>query len=204
MNKEEFLNELRKKLSGLPQEDIEERISFYGEMIDDRVEDGFSEEEAISEIGTVDQVVEQIMSETPLVKLVKEKVRPKRKLKTWEIVLLILGSPVWVPLCIAAIAVAFSAYIVIWAGVVCVYAVDFSFAACAFSGMVDIFVCLQAGNPAGAIFSLGVGLLSAGLAILMFFASVKITRAVIKLTGKMLTGMKASLLGKGAKDDEQE
>ena len=47
MNKEEFLSELRTKLSGLPQEDIEERISFYSEMIDDRMEDGISEEEAV-------------------------------------------------------------------------------------------------------------------------------------------------------------
>ncbi len=33
MNKQEFLTDLRKALSGLPQDDIEERIAFYGEMI---------------------------------------------------------------------------------------------------------------------------------------------------------------------------
>ena len=47
MNKEEFLNSLRKRLKGLPNNEIEERISFYSEMIDDRVEEGMSEEEAI-------------------------------------------------------------------------------------------------------------------------------------------------------------
>ena len=39
MNKEEFLNALRSALAGLPQEDIEERLAFYSESIDDRVED---------------------------------------------------------------------------------------------------------------------------------------------------------------------
>ena len=39
MNKQEFLAELRKRLSGLPQADIEERIVFYSEMIDDRTEE---------------------------------------------------------------------------------------------------------------------------------------------------------------------
>ena len=34
MNKDQFLEELRKKLSGLPQEDIDERVAFYSEMID--------------------------------------------------------------------------------------------------------------------------------------------------------------------------
>ena len=33
MNKQEFLTELRKGLSGLPQNDIEERLAFYGEML---------------------------------------------------------------------------------------------------------------------------------------------------------------------------
>ena len=34
MNKHEFLAELRKGLSGLPKEDIEKSVAFYGEMID--------------------------------------------------------------------------------------------------------------------------------------------------------------------------
>ena len=48
MNKQEFLSQLRKGLAGLPQNDIEERLAFYGEMIDDRIEEGLSEEEAVS------------------------------------------------------------------------------------------------------------------------------------------------------------
>ena len=37
MDQQEFLNSLRKELSGLPQEDIEERLTFYSEMIEDRI-----------------------------------------------------------------------------------------------------------------------------------------------------------------------
>ena len=113
MDKNAFLDELREKLSGLPEEDIEERVAFYREMIDDRIEDGVPEEEAVEGVGTVDSVVEQIMSEIPLSKLVREKVKPKRSLKAWEIVLLVLGSPVWIPLLVAAAAVVFAVYIVI-------------------------------------------------------------------------------------------
>ena len=39
MNKEAFLAELRDRLSGLPADGLEERISFYREMIDDRMAD---------------------------------------------------------------------------------------------------------------------------------------------------------------------
>ena len=34
--KREFLKDLRKRLSGLPRRDADERVSFYGELIDDR------------------------------------------------------------------------------------------------------------------------------------------------------------------------
>ena len=196
MNEEQFLDELRCELSGLPQEDIEERIAFYEEMIADRMDEGMSEKEAVSGIGSIEEITRQIMSEIPLTKLVKEKVRPKRSLKAWEIVLLVLGSPVWIPLAIAAVAVLLSVYAVLWAVVICVYAVDFSFAAGTLAGVVGVFAYLKAGNPVGALFSLGTGIVCAGLAILMFFVSVWITKAVIKLGGRILLGIKISFVGR--------
>ena len=82
MRKEEFLKRLRKRLSGLPDKDTDERISFYSEIIDDRIEDGLTEEEAVAAIGTVDSVVEQIINETPIKTLVNQRIKPKRKLIT--------------------------------------------------------------------------------------------------------------------------
>ena len=48
MNKEQFLAELQKGLSGLPQAEIDDRLAFYGEFIDDHMEEGMTEEEAKS------------------------------------------------------------------------------------------------------------------------------------------------------------
>ena len=48
MKKQEFLNELRKQLAGLPKDDLDNRINFYEEMINDRMDEGLSEEEDIS------------------------------------------------------------------------------------------------------------------------------------------------------------
>ena len=89
MTKQEFLVDLGLGLSCLPQEDAEERLSFYSEMIDDRIEEGLSEEEAVREMGAVDGIVSQIVAEVPLSKLVKKKIKPKRRLRAWEIVLLV-------------------------------------------------------------------------------------------------------------------
>ena len=72
MNKQEFLASLKSSLSGLPQQEIEDRISFYSEMIDDKVEDGCPEEKVIAEIGPVDRIASQIITEIPLSTLQKQ------------------------------------------------------------------------------------------------------------------------------------
>ena len=69
MNKQEFLGALRSRLSGLPSQEVDERLNFYSEMIDDRIEEGISEEDAIAQIGTVDGVATQIVADIPLSKI---------------------------------------------------------------------------------------------------------------------------------------
>ncbi len=56
MDKAGFLEELRQRLSGLPREELEERLSFYGEMLEDRMEEGLTEEEAVAVLGSPEQV----------------------------------------------------------------------------------------------------------------------------------------------------
>lgn len=74
MLKQVFLEKLGKALSGLPQEDIEERLAFYSEMVDDRMEEGYLEEEAVDAIGPVEEIAAHIVADVPLTKIVKEKV----------------------------------------------------------------------------------------------------------------------------------
>ena len=136
MGEQEFLVQLRKGLSGLPQEDIEERLMFYSEMIDDRMEEGITEEDAVAAVGTVDEIVKQVVAETPLAKITKERIKPKRRLRAGEIVLLILGSPIWLSLLIAALAVILSLYASLWSVVISLWAVFVSLIGCAFGGVV--------------------------------------------------------------------
>ena len=196
MNKQEFLTALEEGLRGLPREDVEERLAFYSEMIDDRSEETGSEEAAVAEIGPVADVVSQIMEETPLARIVKERVRPKQSLRAWEIILLVLGSPLWLSLLIALFAVILSVYVVIWSVVISVWAVELALA-------VSFFVCLIAavflfirGEGIKALFALGTGLVCAGLAILFFYLSMAITRGMVKLTKKLALKIKTWFAGK--------
>lgn len=54
MNKEQFLTQVKQRISALPQTDIEKSLDYYSEIIDDYIEDGLSQEQAIEQIGTVD------------------------------------------------------------------------------------------------------------------------------------------------------
>lgn len=190
MTKKEFLNELKKGLCGLPEGDITRSIEFYSEMIDDRIEDGKTEEEAVADIGTVKDAVSQILAEIPITKLIKEKVKPQRKLRAWEIVLLVLGSPIWLSLLIAAIAVILSVYVVIWSVIVSLWAVFASLAGVAVGGIFAgvIFICT--GNLFTGLAMFAASFVCAGLAIFSFFGCAAATKGILILTKKMALGIK--------------
>ena len=197
MNKEEFLNALRNKLVGLPEADVEDRLSFYQEMIEDRIDEGKSEEEAINEIGSVDDIVKEIAKDTPLVKLVKEKVKPKRSLRAWEIVLIALGFPLWFPLVVTAFVLALVAYLLIWVWVLVVYTVEISLATAGAGGFIIFMAYLANGNFN--LTALGASIMSLGGAILLIFGCIGITKATIKLSRSIVIGIKSAFIKKGRK-----
>lgn len=196
MRKQEFLDELRRGLSGLPQADVEERLTFYGEMIDDRVEEGLSEEEAVNEIGKVEDVVSQIVAEIPLTKIVKETIKPKRAMRAWEIVLLILGFPLWFPLLIAAFAVLFSLYVVLWTLLISLWVVEVALCAVALGLLVVAIGLFILGQLIPAFGALGAALILAAASILLFFVCKAASKGVIKLTGKIALWIKSLFIRK--------
>lgn len=196
MNKREFLAQLRKGLSGLPQDDMDERLIFYGEMIDDQMEDGLSEEEAVSAIGSVEEIVAQVVAEIPLVKITKEQLKPKRRLRGGEILLLALGAPLWLPLVIAAFAVVLSLYLSWWAVVISLWSVFASLAACSVGGIAVCVILAANGSGASGLAMLAAGLVCAGLAIFSFYGCKAITDGTLKLTKKTAIWIKKCFIRK--------
>ena len=196
MNKYEFLGTLKKKLSGLPQREVDERLNFYSEMIDDRVEDGCSEEDAVSAIGSVDQVASQIIADIPLAKIAMEKVKITRPLKAWEIVLLALVSPILWAFVIALVAVIFSVYVVAWSLIVALWLVFVSLVACALGGVVAGIIFAIRGYVDAGIVVISVGIFCAGLAILLYFGCKSATKGVVKLTSEFAVSIKKIFIKK--------
>jgi len=185
MNKQEFLLKLGERLSGLSPEEKEERLTFYREMIDDRMEDGLSEEEAVSAIGSVDAIAGQIPDDTP-----PTKATPKIRLKAWEIILLILGSPIWFSLLVAGLAVFFSLYVSAWSVIIALWAVFASFVACAFSLPVLGIVFIFGIHKITGIAIIGASLIFAGLSIFLLWGCKGATKGIVLLTKKVALRIK--------------
>ncbi len=198
MTKAMFLDALRRGLCGMPNADIEERLTFYSEMIDDRMEEGMEETAAVAAVGDVEEILSQIVADTPLTTLVKHKITPKQRLRAWKIVLLILGSPVWLSLLLAALAIVFSLYAALWSVVVSLWAVFVSVIGCAVGGILAGVVFACSGNTPVGVAMFGVALLLAGLSIFLFLGCKAATKSTLLLAKQAILGFKNRCVRKEA------
>ena len=185
MNKQTFLVQLQAGLAGLPRQEAEERLAFYSEMIDDRMEEGIGEEEAVAGIGPVDQILAQTLANIPLTRLVKERIKPESSRKGWEIALILLGFPLWFPLLVAAGAVLFSMYAVLWALLIAQWAVELSLAVSCLAGIAAAAAHFAHGNLLPGVLMLGAGLLCGGLSVFLFFGCLAASKGTVILAKKI-------------------
>lgn len=190
MNKKLFLEELRKRLSGLPQSDIEENLNFYREMIDDQMEEGVPEEEAVSSLGIIDEIVTRIIDDISFCKISKEKITPKKKLSVWEIVLLILGFPIWFSVMIAALTLFISLYVVLWSVIISLWAVYVSIIGCVLGSIIAGVAFICGHNTLTGIAMIGIGTICLGLSIFLFYGCKVSTKGTLLLTKKIAGNIK--------------
>lgn len=196
MNKQEFLSQLRKGLQGLSQDDIEERLAFYSEMIDDRIEDGIPEESAVEAVGEVGEIVSQIIANTPIAKIAKQSLTPKRRLNGLEITLIVLGSPIWISLLVSAFAIILSLYISMWSVAVSLWSVFASLIGGAVGGVVAGLVFIFNHNAVSGLVVIGIGLICAGLSLFVFYLCKATTRGLLTFTKRLVLWTKNSLVKK--------
>lgn len=195
MNKHLFLAKLRKKLSDLPKDEVMERLNFYSEMIEDKMEEGFSEEEAVASIGAVNEIAAQILSDSSD-EDVSERRSDKKRFKPLEIILLVLGSPIWLSLVLSVFAILLSLYAALWCLVLGTWALFVSFAACSLGLTVSGLILIFNGYVWSGIASVGVGIVLVGLSIFAYFASLYATKAVVLLSKKIFQYLRKKFLKK--------
>jgi hypothetical protein len=61
VKKTDFIAELRRRLSNLPPDEVDRTVSYFSEIIDDRIEDGIDEQEAVSSLEKIDDIVNALI-----------------------------------------------------------------------------------------------------------------------------------------------
>lgn len=196
MNRIEFIETLRNSLQGIPQDDINKTIDFYNEILSDKIEDGMNEEDAINSLGSIDSILYTTLSEISFRKLIKEKIG-RRKLKTWQIVLLSSTFYIWIPVSIALFAVALALYVSLWSGVIAVGAGALASACCSpiflVLGIIDIFTA----NVGSGFMLIGLSLILAGAAILLTILTIQFAKLMLKVIKKLFVKMKSKFVKRG-------
>lgn len=176
MNKQEFLYQLEEGLIRLNASERDQFVLYYDELIEDYVEDGASEEEAVNKLGKPSRIASKILEEA-----IEERSFPKKKLSPLMVVLLIIGFPLWGSILLAAILLVLSVYIIIWClpfttGMFAVVGLAASvFSVCA------SFFALQDGVYI-AVTQMGISLFILGLALLSGLATLNMSERFIKVS----------------------
>jgi len=130
-----------------------------------------TEDEAVSAVGSVDDVAARILDDVPLVTLARERVRSRRKMSAWEIVLLVLGSPLWLSLLAAAFAVILALYAVLWSLIVFLWAVLVSLWGSAAGALFGGVVFVLMGKAAPGVLLIGCAMIFAGLSLFLLYGT---------------------------------
>lgn len=212
MTKQEFLDRLQAGLGALTESDAQERLSFYSEMIDDRMEEGFSEQDAVAQVGDVQVIITNILAEIPqnapvqaeaeagkrgTTKVEKPthhqatpKKEEKKRMETWQILLLILGFPLWLPLLAAAFSVVISLIAVLWSIVGTLWGVLFgTLAGVGLGATLFGLSCIIAGKWVIGTALFGAGLACTGLAVFAFYGCIYATKGAAWLTKVTFVGI---------------
>lgn len=195
MNKQSYLEQIRRLLQRLPEEDRERSLAFYAESIDDRMEDGLSEEAAVASMENPEKAAETILMDMPIPKLVKARVK-ERRMGAAEILLLALGFPLWFPLLLTVLILGLTVYLLVWALVLAlgavVLAMGLSAAALLVAGVYSI---IKAAISLG-VLNFGAALVLTGLTVLLGFVLVWAGKLAVMLGKWMVRGLKALLIRK--------
>lgn len=189
MNKQEYLAQLRAALACLPEGEIEESVAFYTEMIDDRVADGLTEGEATAQLDDPKAAARAIIADLPVVPRTVVRTKQRNRALYWTLV--ILGSPLWLTLLLAAGMLVLAGLLTIWCLILGLWLLAAGLLA---GGPLGIGVCLWAlavGQPAYGVFELGSGLLCFGLGLFCLHGAVAASKTLMQVSRQWIAKAKA-------------
>lgn len=177
MTKEEFVTSLKISLEKERLSNIETYLTYYSEMIEDYIEDGFTEKQIFNKIGTIEEVVTTIKEEVGSTDNETSKTNPMITF------LLIIGAPLWGSILLTILLFLFSGLVLVWCG-------PLILGLFSFSGLLIGAISLMGLTFNTGLYyivtQLGVGIFALGLGILFLCSTVFLTKHVGILSKKIM------------------
>lgn len=182
MNRETFLKQLERELRHIPAEDREDAISYYREYFEEMgVDEGL---DVTQKMGSPKELARTIISEYAdkyadnyVEKQNREGGIKNSTTAVWMVILGIFAAPIALPFAFAGGALIFAFILVVFAIVASLFAVSLSAAAAGICMIPAIFV---AGSLAQSVVCMGLTLVGAGLAIILFYGTQELYRVCVK------------------------
>lgn len=195
MRKQEFLAELEKSLGKLPAHEVRITLDFYSEAIDDRIEGGATEEEAVAALGDIPEIAAQAAADIPPIPRAVAKM--KTSSRTVNIVLAVALSPIWVPLALAFLACVACIYLSIWLVIIALWLCVALLLLCAPIGAICMSWCMSIGIPLAGLWLLGTGLVGTGLGFFALIGMRAVSGGLVQITASFARGVKSLFIRKG-------
>lgn len=192
MTKKEFCDGLRQALHGLPRQEIEQTLHYYSEIIADRMEEGMTEEQAVSKMEPMHVIARRVIADF------RGSAAPqtRAKLSGFMIALLILGFPLWFPLLATGFGLMVVALTMAWVFVLVLWAVCLGL----FSGGVAAIL----GLILGTIYTgfpwfgqIGLGMAAMGLSVFLFYGAKAAIPIAMGATVRLVSGIKKGFVRRG-------
>ncbi len=187
MNKTEFIKELCKQLCHLPEDQQQCAAHYYSGVIDGRMENGTSEQDAVAAFGGAEKTALEFINS---IYNKERKHRISSKIKAMPTLMRIVSSVLLSAVCFAAVAL-------MWAALISVYIVVAIIGLCGIICILSgIVMCFIRTVPVG-LCVMGIGMVLAAVMFLLLGPARMITRLFTSLT-VALNGRVRALLAKEA------
>ncbi len=192
MTKKEFCDGLRQALHGLPQREIEQTLHYYTEIIADRMEEGMTEEQAVSKMEPMHVIARRVVADfrgsaAP---------RPRARISGFMIALLILGFPLWFPLLVTGFVLLVVALTLAWVFVLVIWAVCLGLFSGGMAAILGLFFgSIRFGLPA--LGQVGLGMAAMGLSVFLFYGAKAAIPLAMGATVRLVSNVKKGIVRRG-------
>ena len=198
MSKQQYLEELRVRLKGLSQDEIEDALSYCEEYFDDAGEG--NEEQVIKDLGTPGKFAAQLKAES----IIREEETGTKKKNSafrnfWIVLIGLCALPLAFPILLVVAIILFTVFIIALSLLFALVVSAFAIITSGFPLLVNAFLHLDA--PGNALIAAGGGLFCIGLALLLGSLSYCLVKKLLEWGTKLFSSIYEK--AKGGKKHEK-